>query len=125
MQINQSKLYPKICFKNYYYRLLCYNSYLFITTITSYCKIQRAKTFGRNAKANLIRYKEGNLLDNEDIVILLNNSKTQEEDNSKKIKDEEKKRKIFTCNYKRQCFILLNYTNARNIKNIFKFCNNF
>ena len=37
--------------------------------------------------------KEGNLLDNEDIVIVLNNSKTQAEDNTKKIKEAEEKKK--------------------------------
>ena len=47
--------------------------------------------------------KEGNLLDNEDIVIVLNNSKTQAEDNTKKIKEAEEKKKDI--NQKREKYL--------------------
>ena len=47
--------------------------------------------------------KEGNLLDNEDIVIVLNNSKTQAEDNTKKIKEAEEKK--IDINQKREKYL--------------------
>lgn len=47
--------------------------------------------------------KEGNLLDNEDIVVVLNNSKTQAEDNTKKIKEAEEKKKDI--NQKREKYL--------------------
>ena len=47
--------------------------------------------------------KEGNLLENEEIVVVLNNSKTQAEDNTKKIKEAEEKK--IDINQKREKYL--------------------